>query len=108
MHVKDLKMLADLSNARLRLLMECSLAAIHKGSHLHYTQANKCGKYLAQVIHHRQNIPHIITSSNQKLHKNSEIVSEFKEFYTSLYNLPLPSEAGARLNSDQLGMSQYI
>lgn len=110
----DPKTLAELSNAPqdpLCLFTECSLTTRKEGSHIHYSQANKCRKHLAWVIHprqHRQNIFYIVTPPNQKLHKNSEIVSEFKEYYASLYNLPDPSTTNALPNSTPLDLQQYI
>lgn len=72
------KTLAELSNARrdlLRLLMKQSLATCDKGRHLHYVQANKCGKHLTQILHpqqRRQNIPYTLAHPNRKLHKNGD------------------------------------
>lgn len=69
--------LVELSNARqdlLRLLAEPSPIARDKGCHIHYTQANKCGKHLARVLHPRQDhtmIDFILSPSRTKQYVNS-------------------------------------
>lgn len=83
----------DLTNARrdlLRIFAERSLVARDRGRFTHYSQANKCGKYLANVLHprHARNpISFINSPSKGKVLTNSAIAEEFRQYYFALYNL---------------------
>lgn len=84
----------ELTNARrdlLEIFAERSLVAKNKGRFVHYSQANKCDRHLANTLHPRQirkPIPFINSTTKGKLMNNSAIAEEFRQYYSSLYNLP--------------------
>ena len=92
----DQTTLVDLAGARrdlMQIFAERSLVARDKGRFTHYSQANKCGRLLANTLQPRLSRKHIsvIVSPNKgKLQTNSAIAEEFRQYYADLYDLPPP------------------
>lgn len=66
-------------------------AALQFCRKLSYESGNKCGKMLAKSVRdHKFNtyIPQIISPSGHKAALPNEIANKFRDFYSTLYNLP--------------------
>lgn len=93
--------LLSLRKQAVDLLQYRAKAALQVCRKVLYESGNKCGKLLAKAVRsHRLNtyIPHIISSSGQKKTTPTQIAKEFRDYYSSLYNLPVRPPNATMIN----------
>lgn len=69
-----------------------------------YESGDKCGKLLARMVREHKlcmYIPQVVRGDSQKVVLPAQITHKFKEFYSHLYNVLLPT-------SPQSAMEEYI
>lgn len=88
------KTLADLPALRSQLLtlaLDRAKATIIKCRRTFYEHSDKCGKLLARFLRAQQAhtfIPELLDKQGTKVHETEKLADIFRQYYTSLYNLP--------------------
>lgn len=100
--------LMTLSKQTVDLLQYRAKAALQRCCKRSYKSGDKCGKLLAKAVRNlRLNtyIPQIIDPTGQKKTTPTQIAKEFRDYYTSLYNLPVRPPNDTTIN-EYLSASQ--